>query len=205
MLARDLPKLLVGTRHHMTLIDGDTVEEKNVKRQSYQTKDVGENKAVVLAAKINSFYETKCYAYDHYITKSRLQQLIESSLPMLPVVIGCVDNDATRKEIEGTLEDLGFGYYLDSANSEYTGDVYISRFEKGGVSGALRSRTYQLEDDQHPLAASCEEQAARGNVQYLVTNAKMSIVLLEHIHALLNNELKVGVSVVKRFKTVHYD
>lgn len=33
LLARDLPKLLLGTSHKMMLLDGDTVESKNIERQ----------------------------------------------------------------------------------------------------------------------------------------------------------------------------
>lgn len=35
LLARDLPKLLLGTSHKMMLLDGDTVESKNIERQGY--------------------------------------------------------------------------------------------------------------------------------------------------------------------------
>ena len=56
LLARDLPKLLLGTSHKMMLVDGDTVESKNIERQGYQSQDVGDNKALALSRKINSLY-----------------------------------------------------------------------------------------------------------------------------------------------------
>ena len=52
LLARDLPKLLLGTSHKMMLVDGDTVEPKNIERQGYQAQDVGDNKALALSRKI---------------------------------------------------------------------------------------------------------------------------------------------------------
>ncbi|MFR5598913.1 MAG: ThiF family adenylyltransferase, partial [Holdemania filiformis] len=66
LLARDLPKLLIGTNHKMILVDGDRVEKKNMLRQSYQDQDIGENKAVSLAAKINTFYDCQCEAMASY-------------------------------------------------------------------------------------------------------------------------------------------
>ena len=35
LLARDIPKLIIKQPHKRVLIDGDTVEEKNMVRQSY--------------------------------------------------------------------------------------------------------------------------------------------------------------------------
>ena len=62
LLARDIPKLLIDTPHRMTIIDGDTVEEKNMVRQSYQKHDINENKALALSKKINTFYGNICEA-----------------------------------------------------------------------------------------------------------------------------------------------
>ena len=54
-VARDLPKLMTGrSNDKMIIIDGDKVEEKNCVRQPYQKQDIGQNKARVLARKINS-------------------------------------------------------------------------------------------------------------------------------------------------------
>lgn len=68
----------------------------------------------------------------------------------------------------------------------------------------MRSDVYKLSNDYHPLDKSCQDQAADGNIQYLITNTKMAIGILEHCNALLENQLKEGVQIVKRFKTVFY-
>ena len=56
LLARDLPKLLLGTSHKMMLLDGDTVESKNIERQGYQAQDVGDNKALALSRKKSTLF-----------------------------------------------------------------------------------------------------------------------------------------------------
>ena len=205
LLSRDLPKLLIDTPHKMLLVDGDQVEKKNMKRQSYQNHDIGEFKAVALSAKINTFYDTKCEAMGRYLTKNEIFEYCENNFMYTPVIIGCVDNDATRKILEDTFKRLDWCYYLDSANGEYDGNIYIAKKLEGQKYGVLRSETYKMSDDLHPLDESCEVQASKGNVQFLVTNAKMSIYLLEHCNALLNFELKGGVQSVKRFGSVFYD
>lgn len=205
LLSRDLPKLLIDTPHKMLLVDGDQVEKKNMKRQSYQNHDIGEFKAVALSSKINTFYDTKCEAMGRYLTKNEIFEYCENNFMYTPVIIGCVDNDATRKILEDTFKRLDWCYYLDSANGEYDGNIYIAKKLEGRKYGVLRSETYKLSEDLHPLDESCEEQASKGNVQFLVTNAKMSIYLLEHCNALLNLELKGGVQSVKRFGSVFYE
>lgn len=205
LLARDLPKLLIGTEHKIVIVDGDHVEEKNMKRQSYQMQDIGEYKSIALSSKINTFYDTKCEALGMYLTKDEIFEYCENNFMYIPVIIGCVDNDATRKILEETFMRLDDCYYLDSANGEYEGNIYIAMKKDDKCRGVLRSSVYELSNDLHPLDESCEQQASKGNVQFLVTNAKMSIYLLEHCNALLNFELKGGVQYVKRFNSVFYE
>ena len=206
LLARDLPQLLIGTKHRMMLIDGDTVERKNVVRQSYQTQDIGWNKAIALARKINTFYDIKCLAYDRYVDSDSLAKLIKDGpAGMTPVIIGCVDNDATREQLEQTAVRLNEAIYMDSANSAYSGNVYVTAISKSRHYGSFRSEVYPLEHDKSPLEMSCEDQAAAGNLQYLVTNARMAVCLLEHCFNLISAEpVMVGVTKIDRFTETHY-
>jgi len=206
LLARDLPQLLIGTKHRMMLIDGDVVERKNVVRQSFQTQDIGWNKAIALARKINTFYDIKCLAYDRYIDADSLVKLIgEKQVGMTPIIIGCVDNDATREQLEKATERLSEAVYIDSANSAYSGNVYVTAISNERHYGSFRSEVYPLARDKSPLEMSCEEQAAAGNLQYMVTNARMAVCLLEHCFNLISDEpVMVGVTKIDRFTEIHY-
>lgn len=206
LIARDLPKLLLDTESKILLIDGDRVERKNMKRQSYQEQDINENKAIALAKKINALYGPVCYAYDKYLTKDELYIEINKIIDKysVPVILGCVDNDATRTILENTFNRYPNAAYLDSANSEYEGNIFVAFKDKNNLIGPLRSQSYELEKDNHPLDKSCQEQSAT-NTQYLVTNLKMATELFEHCDQLMKNQVKVGVTCVKRFETVHYE
>ena len=118
LLARDLPKLLLGTSHKMMLVDGDTVESKNIERQGYQSQDVGDNKALALSRKINSLYPIECEFDDKFCTYESLFALIQDDKGYVPVIIGCVDNDATRMILEKVFKKLDDVIYIDSANSD---------------------------------------------------------------------------------------
>ena len=205
LLARDLPKLLYKTNAQICLIDGDVIEEKNIIRQGFQKQDVGENKAIVLANKINSLYGTNCIVIDEYATEHNLLALCRKKKNMTPVIIGCVDNNATRVMIENVFKQLDNVIYIDSANSEYDGNLFIVSKTDSIQKGMLRGESYRFDLDKHPNEISCQEQVAKGNVQFLVTNAQMAVTILQHCTALLSHQLKEGVQVVKRFETVFYD
>lgn len=206
LLARDLPKLIIRSENEMCLIDGDVVESKNIIRQGYQKQDVGINKAIALSRKINSLYPVECEFMDCYLTYDNMSNLLhlKHNKKFIPVIIGCVDNDATRKILEKIMGEQERCIYIDSANSEYEGNIYVAIKSKKGLHGKLRGQSYKLEDDRHPDEISCQEHVSKGNVQYLVTNAKMAVEILEHCNALLENRLEEGVQVVDRFKTVFY-
>jgi len=204
LFARDLPKLLIDTPHSMILIDGDTVSKSNLKRQSYQPQDIDDKKADILSCKINTFYDVKCESFNRYITKDELLMIAAQHPGMIPVIIGCVDNNATRELIESSVEQLDTCIYIDSANSEFEGNVYCHVKQNGQFKGPLRGKTYELDKDIHPTEKSCQAQAEAGNVQYLVTNLKMAMTLIEHVTSLLSGKIKTGVTYVERFGEVHY-
>lgn len=206
-LARDLPKLMINrSSDAMLLIDGDTIQEKNCVRQPYQKQDIGINKSRALAKKINSFYSIDCYFHDKYLSCSKeLEDLCEKYDKYIPVFIGCVDNDATRKLIEEAYLKQRAAAYIDGANSEYEGNVYVSYISDYIKNGPIRSNVYKLEDDTNPAEASCEEKVAKGNVQFLVTNNKVSAIMLEHIHSLFKGikYLRTGVTIVEGLNAFH--
>ena len=205
LLARDIPKLILNTYHQLVLVDGDSVEKKNMDRQSYQEHDIGENKAIALSRKINTFYGNICEAVDKYVTDQEIAVILSEKYPeYTPVLIGCVDNDKTRMILEKTFSNLKECVYIDSANSEYEGNVYVCVKSNDKLRGKLRSQVYEFNDDLHPADKSCEAQAASGNIQYLVTNLKMSMTIIEHLSCIVHGSIKAGVTNVRRFEEVHY-
>lgn len=205
LLARDLAKLLIGTSNKMCLIDNDIVEKKNIIRQGYQKQDIGDNKAIALSRKINSLYSVGCLFLDEYANDVNLLNHIKNHERYTPIIVGCVDNDQTRMVLEKVVNHLDEVVYLDSANSEWDGNVYIYIKNHDKTSGKMRGQCYKLENDKHPDELSCQDYVASGNVQYLVTNTKMAVSLLEHCTALIHHKLKGGVQIVKRFETVFYE
>lgn len=207
LLARDLPQLLMSSHgHEMVLIDGDVVERKNMIRQRFQAHDIGSNKAIALAKKINSFYPVECEAMDLYLTSKELLSKIQKS-SAVPVIIGCVDNDSTRRLMEKTFRAIDTGVYIDSANSAYSGNVFCCVKSGGQYVGKTRGQARVLgKKDKNPAEMSCVERSASGELQYFITNLKMATCVLEYCFSLISSGEPVitGVTKIDRFAEVHY-
>jgi len=123
-LAR-LNEALIGIGHpglHVTVYDGDQVDESNVGRQLYSPADVGHNKAVVSVSRVNRYFGYNWIAIPEAITKSLKGNII----------ITCIDSAPGRVEIAQDLKrDKTIGvenkhhYWLDFGNDLKTGQVVL--------------------------------------------------------------------------------
>lgn len=119
---------------HVTIIDGDIVTRSNLGRQLFSNAEVGLNKAIVLATRINRFFGFDWDAEtEHYPSKSSATANI---------TITCVDNVSSRMKIGKFLRknlrsdsfrdaDLVNPYYwLDFGNTSDTAQVVLGTIRK---------------------------------------------------------------------------
>ncbi|RUS45004.1 thiamine biosynthesis protein ThiF [Cohnella sp. AR92] len=92
---------------HVMLIDGDTVEKKNLGNQLFDAEDIGERKVISLAERYGEHYDLPVKYYPEYVkdleTLNGLVSIPEHSerhFFFMPVLIGMVDNNATRRLID---------------------------------------------------------------------------------------------------------
>lgn len=150
-LARYLSTLPYASRIIMVLVDGDEVEERNLIRQNFINKDIGKNKAEVLATRYGAAYGLKMIAVPTHLTaenfsnvmgrgaleklvdiESGLQQADEEHEIQAPTIhtnlaiISCVDNNKTRALISKTLgldSRSGLKVFAESIWNPYTTDT----------------------------------------------------------------------------------
>ena len=124
-------KALERPELHVCAIDPDIVEEHNVGRQNFSEADLGRNKAIVCIERLNRYYGTEWNAAN--------DKFVSNTSRRANVIISCVDNLKTRKEIEkdfiiksdeknrGNFRYHPF-YWMDFGNSQNSGQVIISTF-----------------------------------------------------------------------------
>lgn len=108
----------------VTLVDGDVVSETNCVRQPFSRAEIGLNKAIVIATRINLFWGLHWQAIPQRLGEVERygSALVWDAPTWCDLVIGCVDTRTARREILNTFER---GYWLDFGNDAETGQFCL--------------------------------------------------------------------------------
>lgn len=167
---------------HIVLVDGDIYELKNLKRQQAWTDAVGVNKAKLHADRL---LKNKVYVsyLDEYITPKNIENVISDG----DIVLGCVDQHASRKLISDYCAGLQDSLFISGGNDIDTGDVLVQL----KIAGELLSNkidSYHPEikfpKDKRPDELGCEQQIAQGNTQLISTNFMVAAWMVSVFHTL---------------------
>ena len=159
-------------------MDGDIVESKNILRQNFKRKDVAKQKAEVVA-KHNMMSYVHGYITDTSIFHQLLTEFPEGTVPML---IGCLDNNASRKIAHDFVQEVPDVVWIDGGNAERHGQAYVCIKEDGQLIEGFESpidiepafQNYEG-DERRPDQISCAEhsESAPQNVTANVTSANV--------------------------------
>lgn len=115
------------------LFDGDTVEERNIRRQNFCLAEVGQNKAETLAYRLNAAWGLNIEAYPRHFKAADAQPAHNT----LTVLLGCVDNGQARRMLHSSLsayerEDDTQCWWIDGGNDSVTGQILIGSLVRIG-------------------------------------------------------------------------
>lgn len=109
---------------HVTAYDPDTVSESNVGRQLFSPVDVGQNKAVLLIHRLNTFFGLNWTA-----RPCRYPDIQHHSSAQ--IIISCVDTKAARREIAKQIKHTNsyspVCYWLDMGNNLADGQIILGQ------------------------------------------------------------------------------
>lgn len=111
-------------RHQITIIDADDVEDKNLNRQNFLPNDIGKQKAEVMAQRYGRAFGLEIQYIDRYLDSAKMLIDIIKNGPT-PVIVGCVDNNKTRKLVYDVFKQRTGMYWLDAGNEEWGGQVVL--------------------------------------------------------------------------------
>jgi hypothetical protein len=175
----------------LTVIDGDEYEEKNMTRQIVAPNHIGLNKADAM--------KDFCMYQGLGNVDSKAQFISTSTfIPMLrnaqaPIVVACVDNDATRlaliKAIETTCADKDF-FFITPGNSDGVEDVKGQTLWYGRINGvnvgcnpSLVYPNIENPQDSIPREGSCALHAP-SRPQLIAANfmaASMTLMVIQNL------------------------
>lgn len=191
------------------ICDGDIVEEKNLRRQNFAPFDLGENKAKVIAERYSLAFGMETEYVPGFVEKlDELMELIKPRLwamdaerpyrttPEMVILIGAVDNNKSRKLCHEAFMKADNLIYIDSGNSEFSGQV-VCGVRRGGRTvrkpvAAIFPEMLE-ETDKFPSELSCAE-AAQSAPQSMAAN----IAAATAITMMLYNILADGENVARQ-------
>ena len=182
------------------ICDGDIVEQKNLVRQNFIPADLGENKAQVLAERYSTVFgmETE-YVPEYVESAERLKELVAPRTVKanyypyavldkeLVILIGAVDNNRSRQICNQVFYESEELIYIDSGNSEHTGQV-VCGIRSGGRTlykpvGKLYPEVLS-DTDKFPTELSCAE-ASVSAPQAMTANITAATAVVDMIYNIL--------------------
>lgn len=190
-------------KHSITLIDGDIVEEKNLRTQKFLSSDVGKSKAEVLADRYSAVYNMDIGYIDSYIESEDQLKKIAVTNTSRSIIVSCVDNNKARKIIDNVFNantQRRYYYssmiYIDTGNSsgegELTGQTVIG-YKKAGKTILPSVSTFfpqmlEIEEEEEIPQESCGEVMLK-NIQNIGANITSACTVFN----LLNSILSFGI------------
>jgi molybdopterin/thiamine biosynthesis adenylyltransferase len=159
-LAPALIKLLKGG-NHVTLIDGDKLEPKNLDRQLFSANDIGKNKATALSNQL------KCHSVAGWF--SCMMKQFEPN----DILIACVDNHPARSEVLSVC-DRSKCRAIIAANETHSAEAYVYLPQWKGTRLDPRVMYPEIEKDKEgdprANAIGCTGDALKTNPQLATAN-----------------------------------
>lgn len=127
---------------HYTLVDGDAVEDTNLLRQPFIEQDIDLPKSQVLAERYEGAYDIPIMFSDAYIeSKEDALKLLNGHCGYyhqhIVVLLGCVDNNATRKLLHDVFNYLPNVIYIDSGIDSIDTEADEESRQEMGYSGQV--------------------------------------------------------------------
>ncbi len=165
---------LLKSPGQVTLIDGDTIETKNLNRQMFDVSQVGLNKAQALAAKFG------CAFLPEWFARGKIRHRRSDWLLVL------VDNHAARREALEVCDESGC-QAIFAANETHSAEAYYYQRNWKGTTRDPRVYYPEINTDQsgdpRAVAIGCTGKAQENNRQLVSANL-MAAALAEHLFVL---------------------
>lgn len=202
-LAMSLARLAIHVRKgggpplQLCFVDGDTVERGNLGRQLFSPAELGRNKAVTLADRLNAALGLTIQVVPAMATAELLRELVPS-YQTAGILVGAVDTPSGRRALHQALAQQSWRLWLDAGNERSWGTVLLgSATERwqlagacalGGLCTALPAPTlsypHLLEDQLLDEVDACAP-AMRDERQSLMVNQAMAAIAGQYLYQLV--------------------
>lgn len=189
-----------GPTLDLVVIDGDTVEPKNVGRQLFSPGDVGRNKAQALAERFSAVFGLPIIALPKMAELADLGELYSRRAvhSAIVILVGAVDTPEARQILCSALRHGYARLWLDCGNEADSGQVVVGTATEPavlagclslkGVCSALPAPSLVYPNlvapRKKPRRGDCAAQV-EANVQDLMTNQAIAAVAAQYLYNLV--------------------
>lgn len=170
------------TQVEVTLIDGDTYEERNRERQNFG--EIGPKATITCDRLKKNFARLTFWDNPAYLTDANAIKLIRED----DIVVVCVDNHKTRKLISDRASELDNVTVISGGNELTDGNVLVQIRRDGGDFTLPLANKYHPElmnpDDKNPgdnKEQGCQAQQASAP-QLVATNFAIAATMLNSLY-----------------------
>lgn len=177
---------------HVSVVDGDTIEEKNLSRQCYFEDEIGSNKSIAFCQMVKESFGLDFTAWPQYLnTVQELTDIIQygssditnrpgfSSYTVVPVLLACVDNVPARDILRAKYDSLNYVYFLDAGNGYRNGQCfYACKMDGIEISPDIRFYGFSYEEEEESRSAVSCTQLNLAKPQHILTNMMSASCLL---------------------------
>ncbi len=189
-----------------TLVDGDRFEAKNLLRQPCIEEDIGLNKARVLAERYSEVYDIDISYVDRFVESVDDLSVVfaKSSSEVLKIIIGCVDNNASRAILNDLHLSLSNSIYIDSGVDEVVPDEEMTgysgmticgvRLDGRTLSNAIGEEFDNIYDKSDLLPTESCGDVIVSNPQRMVANMYASLITYTYVNNILHQGIVYSAS-----------
>lgn len=170
----------------ITLIDGDSYEERNNQRQEFD--ELG-YKAEVTAERLRPLFNNLLFVFkNEYVTPGNVYEIIRED----DIVLMGVDNHATRKLVSDRCEDMETVTLISGGNDFTDGNVQMYIRKNGEDITLPIANDFHPEimepADRNPADVGCGE-LAESEPQLVIANNAMAAVMLSAFYSYLQGKV----------------
>lgn len=172
----------------LILVDGDSIEKKNLERQTFLSNAVGFNKAKAKAHELRSQYGAMALSItsvEEYIDETNIMEII----PENSIVMAGVDNHKTRLLLSKYCQSLNDVLFICGGNDYYEGSAIVYLRENGIAKHPTIEAWHQEiaePKDRNPAELSCEDLInQKSDPQLIFTNASVATTMCWYFYKYL--------------------
>lgn len=184
-----------GIEVDLTIVDPDTVEERNVGRQNFVPAEIGRHKAETLAVRYGRAFGLPVRFFNQAINYKHIDDAHQRHDGWLHLLIGAVDSVAARRDLEAIAGGWNSRlWWLDCGNHHADGQVLLGNSFNvlEPRLGPLGCTALPLPSHQHPELVEPAEPAgqdcaldALADVQSLMVNQQVAGLAASYVYRLL--------------------